>query len=385
MSSGGLMKREPLRRLSAFILIVILMITSVSFANDEIKRKERELEELNAKIEELDASISQNKNMQNETNQKIKNVMGSIKALEGEIKTLNSDIEITEASIVEKTSELEAAEIKIGEKTDLLNDRLRVMYKTGTIGYVEVLFGAEDFTDLLSRIDMLQKVLVHDQNLIEFLKEQRDIIETKKIELETVKVELLDLFTSKLKKQDELTVALNNLVAYQGDLRNDAAALEEMEQQMLEQADQMTTFIKNMKLAATYVGGEMMWPAPGYYSISSYFGNRLHPISKEYKMHTGIDIETPRKTPLVAAQTGTVIFANWFAGYGKAIIIDHGGGYATLYGHLDVINVNVGQVVKKGENIALSGNTGYSTGPHLHFEVRMNGDYVDPLTYVKGN
>ncbi len=361
------------------------MITSVSFANDEIKRKERELEELNAKIEELDASISQNKNMQNETNQKIKNVMGSIKALEGEIKTLNSDIEITEASIVEKTSELEAAEIKIGEKTDLLNDRLRVMYKTGTIGYVEVLFGAEDFTDLLSRIDMLQKVLVHDQNLIEFLKEQRDIIETKKIELETVKVELLDLFTSKLKKQDELTVALNNLVAYQGDLRNDAAALEEMEQQMLEQADQMTTFIKNMKLAATYVGGEMMWPAPGYYSISSYFGNRLHPISKEYKMHTGIDIETPRKTPLVAAQTGTVIFANWFAGYGKAIIIDHGGGYATLYGHLDVINVNVGQVVKKGENIALSGNTGYSTGPHLHFEVRMNGDYVDPLTYVKGN
>ena len=385
MSSGGLMKREPLRRLSAFILIVILMVTSVSFANDEIKKKERELEELNAKIEALDASISQNKSMQNETNQKIKNVMGSIKTLEGEIKTLNSDIEITEASIVEKTSELEAAEIKIGEKTELLNDRLRVMYKTGTIGYVEVLFGAEDFTDLLSRIDMLQKVLVHDQNLIEFLKEQRDIIETKKVELETVKVDLLDLFTSKLKKQDELTVALNNLVAYQGDLRNDAAALEEMEQQMLEQADQMTTFIKNMKLAATYVGGEMMWPAPGHYSISSYFGNRLHPISKEYKMHTGIDVETPRKTPLVAAQTGTVIFANWFAGYGKAIIIDHGGGYATLYGHLDVISVDVGQVVKKGENIALSGNTGYSTGPHLHFEVRMNGDYVDPLTYVKGN
>ena len=228
------MKREPLRRLSAFILIVILMVTSVSFANDEIKKKERELEELNAKIEALDASISQNKSMQNETNQKIKNVMGSIKTLEGEIKTLNSDIEITEASIVEKTSELEAAEIKIGEKTELLNDRLRVMYKTGTIGYVEVLFGAEDFTDLLSRIDMLQKVLVHDQNLIEFLKEQRDIIETKKVELETVKVDLLDLFTSKLKKQDELTVALNNLVAYQGDLRNDAAALEEMEQQMLD-------------------------------------------------------------------------------------------------------------------------------------------------------
>lgn len=385
MSSGGLMKRGPLRRLTALVLIALIMFASTSFANDEIKKKERELEELNAKIEALDASISQNKNLQNETNQKIKNVQGSIRTLEDEIIALNTDIDLTEKSIIEKTGELEAAEIKIGEKTELLNDRLRVMYKTGTIGYVEVLFGAEDFTDLLSRIDMLQKVVVHDQNLIEFLKEQRDIIETKKIELETVKVQLLDLFTSKLKKQDELTVALNNLVAYQADLRNDAAALAEMEAQMLEQADQMTTFIKNMKLAATYVGGEMMWPAPGIYSISSYFGERLHPISKEYTMHTGIDIETPRKTPLVAAQTGTVIFANWFAGYGKAIIIDHGGGYTTLYAHIDVISVEVGQVVKKGDNIALSGNTGYSTGPHLHFEVRMNGEYVDPLTYVKGN
>lgn len=102
-------------------------------------------------------------------------------------------------------------------------------------------------------------------------------------------------------------------------------------------------------------------------------------------MHTGIDIEVPRKTPVSSAQKGTIVFANWFSGYGKAIIIDHGGGYTTLYAHLDVIGVGVGQEVEKGGYIGQSGNTGYSTGPHLHFEVRMNGDYVDPLTYVKGN
>lgn len=379
------MKKLNHRVIISMVLILVVLITSVAFANDELKKKERELEELNQQIKELDASIESNKNLQNDTNVKIKNVQTSIRALEAEIEVLNKDIADTEASILQKTEELEAAEVKIAEKNLLLNDRLRVMYKTGTVGYLEVLFGAEDFTDLLSRIDMIQMVVVHDQNLIQSLKEQRDIIEEKKIELENYKQQLLGLFATKLTKQDELTVALNRLIAYKTDLRQDELAMKEMEDEFLKQADQLTEYIKKLELAAVYVGGEMMWPVPGYYSISSLFGNRLHPISKEYRMHTGIDVETPRRTPLVAAQTGTVVFANWFAGYGKAIIIDHGGGYTTLYGHLDVISVKVGQVVVKGEGIGQTGNTGYSTGPHLHFEVRMNGDYVDPLTYVKGN
>lgn len=379
------MKKLNHRVIISMVLILVVLITSVAFANDELKKKERELEELNQQIKELDASIESNKNLQNDTNVKIKNVQTSIRALEAEIEVLNKDIADTEASILQKTEELEAAEVKIAEKNLLLNDRLRVMYKTGTVGYLEVLFGAEDFSDLLSRIDMIQMVVVHDQNLIQSLKEQRDIIEEKKIELENYKQQLLGLFATKLTKQDELTVALNRLIAYKTDLRQDELAMKEMEDEFLKQADQLTEYIKKLELAAVYVGGEMMWPVPGYYSISSLFGNRLHPISKEYRMHTGIDVETPRRTPLVAAQTGTVVFANWFAGYGKAIIIDHGGGYTTLYGHLDVISVKVGQVVVKGEGIGQTGNTGYSTGPHLHFEVRMNGDYVDPLTYVKGN
>ena len=375
---------KNLKRLTAVFLIFTLVVTGLSFANDELKKKERELNELNEKIKALDASIEQNKNLQSTTNVKIKNVQTSIRALEAEVDRLTGEIADTEQAIVEKTEELKQAELKIAEKNDLLNDRLRVMYKTGSIGYLEVLFGAEDFTDLLSRIDMIQMIVVHDQNLIQFLKEQRDLIEAKKLELEAIRVELSTLMDSKLSKQDELSVALNNLISYKTDLRNDEAAMNEMEDELLEQADQLTEYIRNLELAATYVGGEMMWPVPGHYSISSLFGNRLHPISKEYKMHTGIDVEAPRKTPIVAAQTGTVVFANWFAGYGKAIIIDHGGGYTTLYAHLDVIDVEVGKVYKKGETIALSGNTGYSTGPHLHFEVRMNGDYVDPLTYVKG-
>lgn len=367
------------------LLIFTITFTGIVSANDEIKRRERELEELRLQMEELDASIDNNQSLQSETNQKIRNVTAEVKTLEKEITDLDGEIKATENAIIVKTEELAAAEIKIGEKNELLNQRLRVMYKTGSVGYLEVLFGAEDFTDLLSRIDMLQKILVHDQNLIQSLKEQRDIIEQKKVELETIKDDLLALFKSKIAKQNELNVALNNLVAYKKELINDEVALVEMEDALLDEANKLTEIIKNLELAATYVGGEMMWPVPGQYKITSPFGNRLHPISKQYKMHTGIDISGPKGTPVVAAQTGTVVYANWFGSYGKAIIVDHGGGITTLYAHNDTINVSVGSVVKKGDNIALLGSTGYSTGPHLHFEVRINGEYVEPLTYVKGN
>lgn len=185
-------------------------------------------------------------------------------------------------------------------------------------------------------------------------------------------------------KQTALEKELKSMIAYKEELQKDQASLEELESELQDEADQLTSVIKNLQLAETYVGGEMMWPVPDHYTITSPFGNRFHPISKTYKMHTGIDISCPRNTDVVAAQSGTVIYSGWYSGYGKVIIVDHGGGYSTLYGHNDGLVGKVGQSVKKGELIAKSGSTGYSTGPHVHFEVRINGEYVDPLNYVKG-
>ena len=378
--------KKQMRSVVAVILCTVLIFSGLAWAStDELKKKERELEELQEKMDALESELDANQSLQTETNQKIQGISSNIRTLEGEITTLNTNIEDTEAAIVVKTEELGVAEANIADKNELLDKRLRVMYKTGTIGYLEVLFGAEDFTDLLSRVDMIQKILVHDQNLIAELKAQRDDLEARKVDLEKTKDDLVALFTSKVSKQRELNTALSNLVAYQSELKEDEAALSELEDAALKEANQLTEIIKNLQLAATYVGGEMMWPTPGVYTITSPFGNRLHPISKQYKMHTGIDIGVSSGTPVLAAQSGTVAFANWFSSYGKAVIIDHGGGYTTLYAHLDSFNVTVGQEVSQGDTIALSGNTGYSTGPHLHFEVRINGEYVNPLDYVQGN
>ena len=141
--------------------------------------------------------------------------------------------------------------------------------------------------------------------------------------------------------------------------------------------------IKRKQTAAQYVGGQMLWPAPDRFTITSPYGYRIHPILKTKKLHTGIDIRSSMGENILAAQDGKVIHSDWYGGYGKVIMIDHGGGIVTLYAHNSQLVVKEGSNVKKGTVIAKSGNSGLSTGPHLHFEVRENGKYVDPLKYVK--
>lgn len=376
-----------LKRLSAIVLMFVLILgVTLSYGNDELKKKERELNDLKQELNELDKSIDNNKSLQSETNQKINGVTKNVKSLEKEINHFSKRISETEGAIVQKEEALKESEANIEKKNELLNDRLRVMYKTGEVGYIEVLFGAEDFGDLLSRIDMVQLILAHDQDLLVTMKAARDDIEAQKVALLGEKNQLSVLMNEKKKKQTALNSSLNELVDYKKELATDAAALKEMEDKMLREADNLTESIKNLKVVNTpYVGGKMLWPVPGRYNVSSPFGQRIHPITKVYSMHTGIDIPAKMGTPVVAAQSGTVVYADWLGTYGKVIIIDHGGGLSTLYAHNSALYAAVGQTVNKGDTICGIGTTGYSTGPHSHFEVRENGKYVNPLNYVKGN
>lgn len=331
---------------------------------NEIKAIEKQTKDVSKQIEDLD------KKMDNASDELVK--------VEKELEDLEINIEKTEL-------ELKEAENKIDDKQDVFNKRLRVMYKTGTVGYLEVLLSSANIKDFLSRQDMIKAIAKHDTELITYMKEQRDIIDTKKVELQSQKNAVE---TSKLK----LEVRRRDLAKASRDKEDLMVRLEKDKKAYEKEYDKLNDFAKEIdKKIVTlqrnlnkYTGGIMAWPVPGYTRISSPYGYRIHPVFKTKKLHTGIDIPAPTGTSITASSEGIVIFSGTLGGYGKTIMIDHGSGIVTLYGHNSSLVVKEGQNVKRGETIAKAGSTGVSTGPHCHFEVRKDGAYQDPMPWLKG-
>ncbi len=366
--------------------IIFILITSnlVGFADVEtqIERNQDELKRVEDQLNQVDSSKKNNEGKQREVVKKINNLEAQIRKLEGEIKDLTDNISATEGEIGVKESELVEAEANISSKKEVLNKRLRVMYKTGSIGYFEVLLGAESFEDLLTSVEMVRMIHQHDKDLVEYLTVQRNLVEQKKLELERYKLELESLKNEKRSRQTQLKSSMSEMVVEKSNLVKDHKALETQLDSLEDDANKITQIISNLKLSKVYVGGKMTWPTPGYKTVTSPFGFRTHPILKKKKLHTGVDIRIPTGKTVAAAQSGTVVHADWLGGYGKTVLLDHGGGIVTLYAHNSNLLVKKGDSVSAGTSIAKSGSTGMSTGPHLHFEVRKDGKYVNPMEYV---
>ncbi|BEP28457.1 murein hydrolase activator EnvC family protein [Helicovermis profundi] len=378
------MKKSRQFILVILMLSMVFMYSSFVFANadSDIELKQSELKNINNKLKEIEKSKTKLKKNKNEILNKINGIEDNVKNLEGELNLINNNVEKLTVGIADTENILKDATVKLEDKKTLVNDRLRIMYKSGSVGYMEVLLGAESFSDLLTRMDMIQKIYEHDKNMISYMKEQKNLIIEKKNKLSDEKIKYQELINDRETKKIQLSTSLKKLNSTQIKLKKDYSALEEQEDNLLKDANEVTNIIKKLKLAKNYVGGKMAWPTPGYTRITSPFGYRIHPITHKKKLHTGIDIAIPYGEKIYAAQSGTIIYAGWFGGYGKAVMIDHGGGYVTLYGHNSKLLVKVGQKVKRGEAISKCGTTGASTGPHLHFEVRENGKYVNPLKWV---
>lgn len=367
------------------IIICLLMATSsVAFAGPEedLKKQEEELKKVKDKLNQLEREKNSTKKSENKVVNSINSIEKNIKGIESEITSLNGSISTTEQSILEITSNLQETNGKIDKKNEVLDKRLRTMYKSGNVGYLEVLLGASDFSDFLTRMDMVQEIYKHDVDLIEELRVQKLTIESDKKKLEEEKNRLQGLSKEVISKQTQLNSSLVSLQGKKSEIRKDLKALEEIEDGLLEDANKLTDLIKSLNLMVTYVGGKMTWPLPGNTRLSSPFGYRIHPVYKTKKLHTGVDIPAAYGTKVLAAQSGTVIYSDWFGGYGKAVMIDHGGGYVTLYAHNSKLLVKFGDRVERGQPITKVGSTGVSTGNHLHFEVRENGKYVDPIKWA---
>ncbi len=370
----------------AYLLIFLLIMGSATYASidSKIKDNQNKLKEIQKSLKDVDQARKENKTKQSQLEKDINALQEEIRIIEDKLSELSSDIEMTEKAIDIKSDELIEAEKDVAYQNDRMQKRLRTMYKARNYAYFEIVLGAHDFSDMMTRLDKIQLLLGYDNDTLKELIEVRLFVEKTKENLEQKKTEL------ELLKNEQVIVKLhqeskvNEIKDKKAELNKDLIALENQLDELNEDAKFVTKVIKKLKIQKNYVGGKMMWPLPLRYTrISSPFGYRIHPVLKKKKMHTGIDIPAPRNTSVYAAGHGTVIYADWLGSYGKAVMIDHGGGIVTLYGHNNKLVVKVGKKVKKGDVISKVGTTGRSTGNHVHFEVRKNGKYVNPLGYVK--
>lgn len=347
---------------------------------------------------------------------KIDSVSELKRVLDEEAAVAVADYDEKQNALDETVERLEENSLKLLEtqrdyekKHKVLEKRVRDIYINGQISYVDVLFGAQDFSDFLTRMDLLKRVIAQDSDLVgAVLDYQNEIIEIgkqleadKKIQEELAeKAEFAkNIKLEKVARQQALIDRMNNdkevydrqydeMMAASAQVtklieqKRYQAQVAAMEAERARQARQQQSQYQDSggQVVETFGGGGMIWPVNG--EITSPFGWRTHPIFGSSRFHSGLDIAADYGVPIVAAQSGVVIESGWIGGYGNTVMIDHGGGIVTLYGHNQSLAVDVGQSVGQGQVIAYCGSTGNSTGPHCHFEVRLNGEPVSPYDYL---
>ena len=306
-----------------------------------------------------------------------------------EIRNTEAQIDKYEQLLAQTRQELEDAQEKEAQQYVLFCQRVRAMEENGTVDYWAVLFGASDFSDMLSRLADIQEVMEYDQGVMDTLAELRRQIETKQSSLQE-QMAAEEAAKTKLEAQKaELDAQVKEAAAMLVEIEEEqegAQVLYEAELKAAEEiAQQIKKLEKELELQNTpATKGGYIWPTDSRY-ITSPFGTRLHPIYKVYRTHAGVDIGRVGYTSSVyAVKAGTVITSQYSNSYGHYVVISHGSGNTSLYAHLTSRKVKVGDTVKQGQVVGITGSTGASTGPHLHFELREGGSLVDPLTYLTG-
>lgn len=304
---------------------------------------------------------------------------------EMEIETLTAEEDNLLKYIAKAEYELEESNKRYEKQKQLLETRMVAMYETGEMTYLDLLFNSKSISEFLSNYFLIEEIAKADTELLETVEAER--IYNKKLK-ETLDTKKLILIASR-ETREKNTIALENMSVIKNSrlkkLSEEEIELHQKIEEYQNQIAEIETEIRLLALANVgeeYVGGTMAWPVPGYTRITSTFGMRVHPITGIFKLHTGVDIGAPRGAQFIAANDGIVTYAGWNTAYGNMVIVDHGGGITTLYAHGDAILVSVGDIIYQGHPVLQVGSTGYSTGPHAHFEVRINGEYVEPLDYI---
>jgi len=370
--------------LAVILLISIFFIGSIlPVLGSELDEIYKQQEQIDKKIKETESMLKKKEQERQKTLAQLQSINTSIEKTNNEIEELENKLKIAEEYINDTQKEIDVKETELAERTEVFENRLRQIYQQGDVNILEVLFQATSINDLLTRFEFLKRLAKNDTDLLAVLEAERTILENKKAELENKKADLLALKSSRETKHQQLQIAS----ARQKDLVKQIESQKETYEKMLDDLEEQSKIIadaiRKLQSAGGQRPGRLLWPTPGYSRITSPYGMRLHPILKTNRFHTGIDIAAPYGSNVISTANGKVIFAGWQGGYGNTIIVDHGGGMSTLHAHLSKFLVKAGDNVKANQPIGKIGTSGWSTGPHLHFEVRINGDHVSPMPYLR--
>lgn len=345
---------------------------------DQIKELEKTQKELLAKIKNIESEASETFENKQYLDSLITTVNSKIQAAEALCSELETQISDTEADIAEHEKLIEAS-------TEKIKERMRANHEEGNASYLSVLLGAEGVDDFLSRLEKVNTILEYDKKTLAEYKTEKADLEAKKAELEdSKKLQEDTLATLKSDKAENERLA-SEAESYFSKLSSDKAAAtaeynkaKAAEEALDAQLQAMLAQIANQNSSQVTAAGEYMWPLPAGGYISCYFGD----TDPGGRPHYAMDIAISAGTPIYAANDGSVVTATWHSSYGNYIVLDHGNGKSTLYAHCSGLAVSSGQSVSKGQVIGYVGSTGYSTGNHLHFEFRVNGQKVNPANYV---
>ncbi len=413
MIKGSFMMRKKgfIKGLGAFLALILLVSFSCgtvsaapSLTNDFIRESEENKKEAEKNKASLKSGLTDVKGILKNLESAKGNLEEYISQLDEQLTQINAKIEVLKQQITDKELAVQAATMALNDaqnradaQYEAMKLRVKFMYERGNDSMITMLISSDSFVDFLNRAEFINRISAYDRKMLDEFIATRNEIAAIKADLEEEKRQLDEAKAA----MDNEQAAMETLIAskqeeigvYETDIKNKEAAIAEYEAMIAEQdqiikdlekailAEKKRLLEQNRK-AIVYDGGQFKWPAPDYTRISDDYGWRTHPILGIKQFHNGVDMAAPSGSPILAAYDGEVVSASYSATMGNYIIIDHGDGLFTVYMHASALLVSEGQMVARGEQIAKVGSTGRSTGPHLHFTVRKDGNYISPWNYL---
>ena len=365
-------------------LALLPLFAAFGFAS-EADDKRAELNEVQSQMQKMQERKEKARQKAAAASEGLEEIQSRLNELQAQARELQAKSNALQAKINDNQAQLAKKKAEVEQRKKVYSQRLRQIYINGQVNYLDVLLGAKDFGDFSSRMYLLQKIVSSDIAMLQQLQKDEAEIKSRQEQLDA---EMKEIKSTKAELEAKRARA-NKLKEQRSYMLYKAQEEEQQSQSEYERllaiSENITAMLRNMESSgggssSSGGTGRFMWPCRG--EITSYFGWRTHPIFGTTKYHSGMDIAVDYGTPIMAADSGTVIYSGWLGGYGYAVMIDHGSGLVTLYAHNQSLNVYEGQYVSKGTCIAYAGSTGYSTGPHCHFEVRLHGEVTEPLNYL---